>query len=374
VTEASVLQAGIRDVLNQMSNPPESFDGEVSDLNEAFLQTVEDHILNSVEFTAGSFQNSYAAWEELLKNSSRQSSKKVLRWIREGVKPTFEGTANTEPAKLKRVRGLLRHAVPKGQVEAYLKGVLPHDIEIQNHRSIYEHWRFTVDAVEKLVVAGTAHLYGPLDKKPKVVNPLGVALNGDKERLVLNCMYPNSFMKQLPFKYERLRDILTFLKKEGFVASWDLKSGYFHVLIHPEFRTYLGFKIGDAYLHFNAVCFGWMQACYVFTVVMQEIFLEVRAREIPVSSYIDDGLTADLCYQRCLWAVVLIIKLLNLLGAYFGLPKCHFLPSQEGEWLGFELLTKEELSRSWTRKGRRFGRLCLGSWKRIRSRLDSLLL
>lgn len=31
-----------------------------------------------------------------------------------------------------------------------------------------------------------------------------------------------------------------------------------------------------------------------------------------------------------------------LLGAYFGIPKCHFRPSQEGEWLGFEVITREE--------------------------------
>jgi hypothetical protein len=142
-------------------------------------------------------------------------------------------------------------------------------------------------------------------------------------------------MQQLPFKYERLRNILTLLKKRGFIASWDLKSGYFHVVIYPRFRTYFGFQVGDAFLHFNGVCFGWAQACYIFTMVMQEIFLEVRERSIPVSSYIDNGITANPRRKRCLWSVVLIVKLLNLLGAYFGLPKCHFWPSQEGEWLGF---------------------------------------
>jgi hypothetical protein len=66
---------------------------------------------------------------------------------------------------------------------------------------------------------------------------------------------------------------------------------------------------------------------------------------IPISSYIDDGITADPVYGRCLWAVVLIVRLLNLLGAYFGLPKCHFRPAQKGDWLGFEILSKEETFR-----------------------------
>jgi hypothetical protein len=339
--DASALKRDVRNVLNQMSTPPEEFDESQINSDETFLRSIKDHILDLDKFVAGSFQNAYPAWEELLAESKRQSSRKVLKWIREGVRPIFEGVANTEPSKLKRVRGLLRHAVPPQQVEAYLKGELPHQIAFKNHRSFYTHWPFAVDAVEKLVITETAHLYGPTEGRPKVINPLGVALNADKERLVLNGMYINSFMQQLPFRYERLRDILTFLKKGGFIASWDLKSGYFHVVIHPKFRTYFGFQVGDAYLHFNGVCFGWAQACYIFTVVMQEIFMEVRERSIPVSSYIDDGITVDPQRDRCLWSVVLIVKLLNLLGAYFGLPKCHFWPSQEGEWLGFEVISTD---------------------------------
>lgn len=328
-----------------MSNPPEAYTEEMIRRNEAFLDNVGEHIQDANEFVAGSFQNSYPAWEELLAGSRRQMSKKVLQWIREGVQPVFDGVESAEKAKLNRVKSLLRHAVPKNQIEAYLKGTIPHKIQFQNHQSFYKHWDFSVDAVEKLVVSGTAHLYGRSEGRPKVINPLGVALNGRAERLVLNGMYINLFMKQMPFKYERLRDILTFLTKGGFIATWDLKSGYFHILVHPKYRTYFGFQVGDADLHFNGVCFGWMQACYIFTVVIQEIFSEVRARSIPISSYIDDGVTADPLYGRCLWAVVLVVRLLDLLGASFGLPKCRFKPAQEGEWLGFEIVSREEIFR-----------------------------
>jgi hypothetical protein len=118
----------------------------------------------------------------------------------------------------------------------------------------------------------------------------------------------------------------------------------------PSSGLYFEFQLGDAYLHFNGVCFGWKHACYVFTIVMQEVFLEVRARSIFVSSYIDDGLAADTLYARCLWAIVLIVQLLNHLGAYFGLPKCRFRPTQPGEWLGFEVVSQKELFRVLDRK------------------------
>lgn len=97
----------------------------------------------------------------------------MLKWIREGVRPIFDGVETTDPAKIRRVKGLLRHAVPHSQIEAYLKGVLPHEIEFQNHQSVSKHWGFVVGAVENLVLAGTAHLYGKKEGKPKVVNPMG---------------------------------------------------------------------------------------------------------------------------------------------------------------------------------------------------------
>jgi hypothetical protein len=89
------------------------------------------------------------------------------------VKPTFEGVKNVEPAKLNRIRALLRHTVLKGQVESFLQGRTPHKIDFKNwYQSVYDHYPFTVEAVEKLVVTRMAHLYGPGKGRPKVVNPL----------------------------------------------------------------------------------------------------------------------------------------------------------------------------------------------------------
>jgi hypothetical protein len=188
---------------------------------------------------------------------------------------------------------------------------------------------------------GAAHRYGKGERKPKVVNPLGVA-NLPKGRLVLNGKYPNAFCKRLPFKYETLREVLTFLHKNGFIATWDLKAGYFHVLIHPRFRTYFGFQSDGIYYHYNAVCFGWSEACLVYTTVMQEIAMEIRIRKTPLSSYLDDGFTADDSEGRCLRAIVCIVKLITLLGGTFSFGKCEFIPRQEGSWLGFLVDAKTE--------------------------------
>lgn len=75
------------------------------------------------------------------------------------------------------------------------------------------------------------------------------------------------------------------------MSTWDLKAGYYHILIHPRFRKFFGFRVRNLVFQFNVVFFGLSEACYVFTKIMQEPCLELRAAGIPVSGYVDDGFT-----------------------------------------------------------------------------------
>jgi hypothetical protein len=126
------------------------------------------------------------------------------------------------------------------------------------------------------------------------------------------------------------------------MVTWDLKSGYYHVPIHPEYRKFFGFKIGGRYGVYNVICFGLSEACYAYAKIAQEPLIELRARGFPVSGYIDDGHTAARTYGRTLRPGYLIIRLLAALGAFFGLPKRNLKPLQELKWLGFLLNTLEE--------------------------------
>jgi hypothetical protein len=128
-----MLREGVRKVLTEMDIPEMSLNPKSVVDDQKFLDEVGDHIRDANQFVAESFQNNSAAWDELLKDSRRQSSKKVLKWIQEGVQPISEGTQNSDPKKMRRVRSLLRRAVPKGQVESYLEGKMPHEVELQNH-------------------------------------------------------------------------------------------------------------------------------------------------------------------------------------------------------------------------------------------------
>lgn len=158
-----------------------------------------------------------------------------------------------------------------------------------------------------------------------VINPLGVALTAWKRRLICNNRYPKLFLEALLFRYERLRDVLAFTKERGFMSTWDLKAGYYHVLIHPRYMKYFGFRVGDLVFHFNVVFFGFAKTCYVFTKIMQEPALELRAAGIPVSSYVDDGFTSAEQKLKCLRQALLAVVQQAILGAFYGLPKCQIV-------------------------------------------------
>ncbi|GAQ91773.1 Hypothetical protein KFL_008500020, partial [Klebsormidium nitens] len=162
--------------------------------------------------------------------------------LRNGVKPQFVGTDEADAKKREQVESMLARAVGTAEVDAMLSGQVPHPVEFDNHRSFYDNSEFAVGEVVKMVVNGTLEVYGPGAGKPKVVNPLGV-VNLPKGRLVVNARYVNLFSKRQAFKYETLREVLTFLTEQGFFTTWDFKAGYYHLLIHPAFRKYFGIKL-----------------------------------------------------------------------------------------------------------------------------------
>jgi hypothetical protein len=70
----------------------------------------------------------------------------------------------------------------------------------------------------------------------------------------------------------------------------DLKSGYHHVDVAPEFWQYLGFEWQGKYNVFCQLPFGLPTACFVFTKFMKQLVAYWRKAGIRVIPYIDDFL------------------------------------------------------------------------------------
>ena len=77
--------------------------------------------------------------------------------------------------------------------------------------------------------------------------------------------------------------------------TFDLKSGYHHIDIHPEHQKFLGFhwvfEDGTSrYFVFKVLPFGLASACYVFTKVLRPLIKRWRGKGIPSILFLDDGI------------------------------------------------------------------------------------
>ena len=108
--------------------------------------------------------------------------------------------------------------------------------------------------------------------------------------MVLDLHYVNQFILEQKFKYEGLSLVPQMFNKGEYFFTFDLKSGYHHVDIHPDFWTYLGFSwcIGKARLFymymFRVLPFGLASACYVFTKLLRPLVKRWRAKGIRALS------------------------------------------------------------------------------------------
>jgi hypothetical protein len=342
VPEPHEQEAAVDEILTTLETEPPEPSPELVAQTEHALESIHRSIPDAKQFVAGSFQAYVPAWKRLLSKSKRAPSKKVLRWLEIGFVPKFIGTAAAPTKNVEEVRNMLRRVMRSDQVERYLQNQRPGPVEFQNHKSFYDHWDFSSEEVKNLLLVRAGSLLSKGAPKPVIVHPFGVALTAGKRRLICDAETLNLFLENFPFQYEKLRDVLAYTQKGSFMVTWDLKAGYYHVPIHPAYRKYFGFKIGDRYGVYNVLCFGLSEACYAFTKIAQEPLIELRSRGVPVSGYIDDGHTAARTYGQAIRQGFLAVRLLATVGAFFGLPKCIPHPVQELKWLGFLLDTLSE--------------------------------
>lgn len=232
---------------------------------------------------------------------------------------------------------MLRKQYPGRDPAKFLTGNRPHEVAFKNHRSFYDHWEFSSRELLKLLLWGAIELSRPGEEAVVVQSPLGVVEQDGKCRLFLNGRYVNLFLADLPFQYQKLRDVLLFVFRDSFMSTWDLKVGYYHLFLHPSFRKYMGFRVGGLVFRYTVPAFGLSHACFLFTKLMNQPAKALRLRGVPVSDYIDDGITAAATFGRCLFNALCSARLLGALGAFLGLPKCNLKPEQIRKWLGFIL-------------------------------------
>ena len=116
---------------------------------------------------------------------------------------------------------------------------------------------------------------------PHLVLPLTV--EPSKPCLCHDERYLNLWIRDLPFRLDHLPDLPRYVLPGHFQTSFDDKSGYQHVLLHPSSRTYFGLEWNDVYFVFRALPFGWRASAlsiitWVYSLLVQLVRLVFLCR------------------------------------------------------------------------------------------------
>ena len=95
-----------------------------------------------------------------------------------------------------------------------------------------------------------------LGRVPPPYLALPLTVESSKRRLYHDERYLNLWIKDLPFKLDHLSDLPRYVLSGHYQTSFDEKSGYQHVYLHPSSRTFFGLQWQGFYFTFCTLPFG----------------------------------------------------------------------------------------------------------------------
>ena len=128
--------------------------------------------------------------------------------------------------------------IRKGYALPFVKE--PEPAVFGNNQSAKNHPDFVTSEILRLLDQGCVKEVTRVEVH--TINPLSVADNGKKLRLILDLRYINKHLRVQKFKYEDLRTFQNLFSKGDFFFKTDLKSGYHHLDILEGHQKYLGFS------------------------------------------------------------------------------------------------------------------------------------
>lgn len=253
-------------------------------------------------FSAGSVSDQLHNWKLLTKN------REVLKMIDEGITLEFE----TEPVKMKENRGYKFSEDEKTKID--------HEIKEMEQQGI----------IEKCTETKTDFI-SPIFSRPKK----------ERVRIILNLKELNENIKYEHFKQETFKTALSIIQKDDKFASLDLKSAYYSILVHQDFKKYLKFEWNET-MYGYTVCPNGLACCpRKFTKIMREVMAQLHKKGFRATFFLDDtlliGKTESICIQNIINASILFDKL----GFVIHHEKSIFTPSCTIQYLGFIINSRE---------------------------------
>ena len=159
-------------------------------------------------------------------------------------------------------------------------------------------------------------------------------------RVIFNLSDLNEFIKTDHFKMETVKQAIDLMIQDCYFASIDLKHAYYSVLIDEEYRKYFRFLWNGQAYQFIVMAQGLSTAPRDYTKLLKPPFSALRIAGFTVLGYIDDSIFIEEQAEDIKKALNAATQLFDKLGMTISVKKSVFEPTQEIEYLGFLLNSK----------------------------------
>ena len=178
----------------------------------------------------------------------------------------------------------------------FIDDVLPGSYDERNNRSARLEAAFVRDSLDSM---SSSSILDHVLEKPTCVNPLTVSaqLVPGSRKLCLcwdDSRFINPLLKKMSVKLAHFSRAADLLYHGDYQASMDLKSFYYHLMIYPPHRTFLGINAdlpdGSRRLYqYNVLPFGLAPAAAIMTQLVKPIISYLASLGIHMSIYLDDS-------------------------------------------------------------------------------------
>ena len=178
----------------------------------------------------------------------------------------------------------------------FLDGILPSSYDERNNLSARREPAFVRDSLDSMASSG---IIDQVFIKPICVNPLTVAfreLDTGSKKLRLcwdGSRWINPMLKKMSVKLSHFPKAAELLYEGDYQVSMDLKSFYYHLMIFPAHRLYLGIAAdlpdgSRRFYQYTVLPFGLAPAAAIMTRLVKPILAYLASLGIRASIYLDD--------------------------------------------------------------------------------------
>ena len=158
-------------------------------------------------------------------------------------------------------------------------------------------------------------------------------------RLIVNLSDMNRFLRKVKFKQSGITSALSLIKKDSFLVSLDIESSFSHLAVRPGSQKYIIFLYRDRILKYVCLPQGSSISPVSFVSVTKYLVKCLRKQLVHIFIYVDDTLIVGSSVSGLLEDLKITIDLFERAGFLLNYSKSQLQPTQQIEFLGFDIDT-----------------------------------